>query len=102
MIVGFPIFSLEPPVLIWRYSIFNHRFHVRSLMIAVGVFALLLIDLQVRYSWWSVRPLILFRIIDPARGGDCSVSPPAALSDDLRRDLKFDTVACLVRVATTA
>jgi len=39
------------------------RFHLRSLMAAVGVIALLLVDFRVSYSWWAVRPLLYVVLI---------------------------------------
>jgi hypothetical protein len=34
------------------------RFHLRTLMVAVGIIAALLVDLRVNLSWWAVKPAL--------------------------------------------
>jgi hypothetical protein len=39
------------------------RFHLRTLMIAVGIFASLCVDFHPSASWWQVKPILSFLFI---------------------------------------
>jgi hypothetical protein len=43
----------------WKGSVVRvPRFHLRTLMVAVGIIAALLMDLRINISWWAVKPAL--------------------------------------------